>query len=292
MTKNKTFRGAALNVRIHDPEHRDYIRLITLLAQRRTRVKLHGSHRAIFGAPSIGEDPEFGNIAVGYLHKFLDFDAAQSWIDTNSLRTVDPAQISESLRESPVRPEAATGAFLFLEKSHRLIIDADIIPPIVAAKGLQRVLNTPEFTDEFGEATVTVEQSSTLLAELLELPQIFQITIKIIRPNSEDGDDLSDIVEEQLAHDGAREIELELKSFRGKSLKLDEKIKALSELARTNGSVFVNGKDSDGSARRESTAKTPAQHSEQYDSSDPQSHFEAIRSVARRFILKAKDIVS
>lgn len=104
---------------------------------------------------------------------------------------------------------------------------------------------------KFGEAKITIVQSSSGLSQLFSLPVIKEIRITIMRPNPDIlADDFEARMAAHLESTRSRKLELVYQAEQGDSIQPDDDIRRAGEYALETGRVAVKGRNNQGRVER------------------------------------------
>jgi len=129
---------------------------------------------------------------------------------------------------------------------------------------LTTVFERAEFAG-FGQLSVTVQPDPNGLLEMLSLKRISKLRMEIDRPNPDDHEDLEEEILRRLNRMNARTEKLEYLEASNTGLVVDEEVRALADVAKDNGFVYVEGKDADNVKQYLSTKNMPLHVTARYN---------------------------
>lgn len=247
MPRKISFPYGVINITIHPHSPQKYLELFNEAFSPRPPVKqkYRGDE---FISVSLYEieglempTPEFRGI-VGYINKFNRVSG--DWYDGNQGERANeedkPGIDTERFFSNHIM-----FPFVFLSQGHRLFFissqEGKKLSGAYLAKSLEKLLNTQELIEKYGNVSVNVEMSSVGIEAMLGMDRLDKLLIKVTLPN---GDDLEEEEEEwrqRLEEQNVARINENIAAPRNSNLKPDVRTKALMRLAQSNGSITAQG---------------------------------------------------
>ncbi len=203
---------------------------------------------------SIDRSGEANNIVTGAITTFIKFDGDGNWFNAADMAEATEQDISEIHIPQNLFPNAASFYFYFDVQEHKIYFQTyskgKTITPGSALRFFRGFAERSDIADEFGVAKINIVQDKYSLKEMFSIKRIKEINITIAKPNTDIFDDDFEInIEKHLEQTGSREISVSYKSEGNGSIKPDDDIKKISQVALENGTVEVVGRDERGAVR-------------------------------------------
>lgn len=259
MAKDPRITLGALNISA-DPHPEGIYRRFFAAAANRV-VHLRGSDYAKITEPQDrGTDPPsfYGRVLV-----WTEINKDGKWLNQKKNEEATPAEKAKIQIPEDIDPNFRSFNFVFVENAHRLVLEYENelgqhFGPKSADRVFSFLLSEKYFGDETPEVSITVVPSSEVLDRIYNIYRLRRFEIFVMRQNADDLTDEVGRVLDRLVKQGAKSQKLELaKRARIKTLKPDDDMKTLAEVATTNGYVAGEGVDEDGKPVHESTEKHP-----------------------------------
>ncbi len=269
MAKKRSFDIAAMNISLHPHSAAKYVDLIQRIGRMRNAVTVRGEYQAMLGSVRdlYENHPEKG--LTGEIYKFFELDTQSTWFNVVRKKMAEPDERSKIQIPSDLKPHFSFFFYVFFPQSHRFIFEArdgqNRFSPGLAAKMLNQFFERPAILRDFGPVDVTVEPSTESLERILAMPKLRRLHIELVRPNADSLSSVRYKVMERLNGMNAESEKLEYTAQKSKSLKPDEDLKKLAEVAQSNGYVEADGYSGSGKAVYESTKEHPLKETIQYD---------------------------
>jgi hypothetical protein len=269
MPHQKTIKIGALNIVIHPHSPQRYLDLFNQAFGLRERVKYRGDRYGLFGSlQAIDDRPPLEGIH-GFLYRHLELDPDEPWLDLRRYKEAEATDLREINIPRHLKPEMSTSRYIFFPKHHVLIFETRSDEAKTLSHGsaqtiVKHLLNDRRLVETFGEVTVTVIPSRDSLERIFRIPQLRHLTIMVEKPNPDDLAQAEREVLGRLDRQKARQLHVELRAAKGKSLDPDGDTRMLARVASTNGMVEGEGRDGEGNPMREVTTYYPWEGQERY----------------------------
>ncbi|WP_313465133.1 DUF4747 family protein [Pseudomonas nitroreducens] len=258
----------ALNVVLqpHSPEL--YLRMFMTLAKGKFDARVRGDDAILLGSCHYldKDNPLMGG--RGDLYKFLKLDATEAWFNTREMDEASEDDVAELNIPDYLKPHFRKFQYIFFPKGHRMYIITKKAKQSLSQDQVKRFLTTvferAEFAG-FGQLSVTVQPDPNGLLEMLSLKRISKLRMEIDRPNPDDHEDLEEEILRRLNRMNARTEKLEYLEASNTGLVVDEEVRALADVAKDNGFVYVEGKDADNVKQYLSTKNMPLHVTARYN---------------------------
>jgi hypothetical protein len=242
MSRHPKTEVAAINIRIPVEKDRDYVSLISQLAELRLGVKVYGdSYVAISFF-----DPDTG---LGAFSKYTEIDIDGDWFDLEDFELAAPEKIDEIFIPENLRPNHAAFYFKLDAGLHVLTFEKYSDSKSLSTRSVEKyfgeVLSGTEIVQNYGIVEADIVKSYGEVERILALPNLKEIRLLIRRPNPDDvSGSLAKVIEDRLREQNGEEYEEVLKS-KDDGLLPNDRTKSLAQVAAENGQVkaksIVNG---------------------------------------------------
>ena len=291
MPRMKTLKIAALNITIHPHKPELYVNLIRDVFKSRKPARFRSNHFGMIGTFHYLEEDDPLSGIHGELHKFLDFDMEEEWLNLNAHKKADKDDLEEVNIPEHLKPDFSSARYVFYPRRHRLFFesftaDRKSFGPQTVERIFAGLFNNVTIKRKYGPVDVTVEPTREGLEKIFEIPKLRRLKIILTKPNADDQDEEETKVLERLDNQNARRMETTLVGESGMTLAPDEDTRVLASVAASNGRVFGEGKDIEGKPVSESTEDHPWQDVVRYNpkSQGPREAFlSRVADVARNF---------
>lgn len=260
MSRETIARFSAVNIVVHPHPEGIYERLIKSAWRGRLIAQVHGDRWGRI--TQVWESVDKGLPGIhGIISTFTHIDMDQPWLneetdDTASDEDLNALDIPENLK-----PNLRRCRFVLDERDHILSFD------IESAKGgmsggvmerfLSRMFSTEEIVEEFGEVNVTLLHPDETIDDLLNIPGLREIFIRLSKPNPGDFDGgMYEDVMKWLEEQDADKLEQRLSSSDG-PLKPNENTVALARVSDENGYVEARGRQGNVAIRASTKDSAP-----------------------------------
>jgi hypothetical protein len=243
MQRDSKLEVAAINIRIPEDKHRDYVASIKALADLRRGVRIHGdTYLAVsyFNTES----------CLGAFSKYTEIDIDGDWFDLDDFESAAPEKLGEIVIPDNLRPKHSVFLFQLNPELHVVAFSAYAGSRALSARSVGKyfseALAAPAIADQFGLVESDILKSYGEVRRILSLPDIKELTIVISRPNSDNvGETLADIIEKRLREQNADTYEGNLQAKGKNSITPNERTQKLAQVAAENGHVkakaVING---------------------------------------------------
>jgi hypothetical protein len=248
---------AVLNIVCQPHPEGTYRRIFDATAEARRGVQYYGERYA-----SISPISETRNgVFTGRLANWIEPDRRAKTIRVDDLEQVEFAASGVVIPRG-LGLNSRVFNFAFCIKHHALVIELtnDENQKISARQAQRAVKNLLEASkpDGIDEISVYVRSKASAIDSMLSLPSVRKVSIDLRRPNPTDySDDEEDILREMEEENAKRrKTEISLASGRD-TIRLNQRHRAMANVAKDNGSVSVDGTDENGEKVFLSTREMP-----------------------------------
>ncbi|ADY64738.1 hypothetical protein AGROH133_06868 [Agrobacterium tumefaciens] len=203
---------------------------------------------------SLDRRQEMDGIVTGLITTFVKFDKDAEWFNSAELKEATEDELSEIEIPPDLHYNPAYFYFTLIEKTHKLYFQTyskgDTLTPLSAKKFFGHLAKNLEVMNEFGEAQISLVQEKASLDRMFKIDRITEISITIAKPNTDIfDDDFEKNIEGHLAETHSRAVTISYRADAGGSIKPDDDILKISNVALSNGSVEVKGRDEKGAVK-------------------------------------------
>lgn len=262
MPRERTIKVGALNIAMHSPHSpRRYVQMMNDVFKLQRMVRLRKVYGAMLGTLYAARQgsPDLG--LNGEIYRFLKLDPNEPWFNSATREVATEGELRSIKIPEHLLPHLQRIPFVFRPMTHRLYFAAkdrtDSLGPLVAQRLFDQLLAPLINEMDYPSIEVTVMPDQDSIERILRMPALETLTIKLVRPNADDGDDDQSRWLAKLETERARRIELRLVAERNATLQPDEETQIMAKVAATNGSVFATGRDVQGLPIQESTTAKP-----------------------------------
>jgi hypothetical protein len=286
MGRERKIEVGALNIKTHPHSPEQYADLFKDSYEKELPGKIRGSFFGIIGnMRPIEDDPVAG--LEGFIYKFMNLDPNAPWLNLANRKVLERDSEGRPIIPDHIKPDLKMIPFVFFPKSHRLVFDRKGI----SAGSLQRMLSAifahEEIAQKNGSVDVIVESSHESIERILKISRKTKLTIKISKPNPDEGSDDEKRVLEKMGMQNADRMEHVLVTKNKDGLKPDDDTQILMRTARSNGVVLAEGRDEEGQKVEESTQEHPYTATDSYDP----DHMEILEAVRRLAYSVVKEVL-
>ncbi|GAK71146.1 hypothetical protein RRU01S_15_00710 [Agrobacterium rubi TR3 = NBRC 13261] len=244
--------ASALNIRLHPHEQGTYSKWLRTVYRKRIIGPVHGDRHGMIS--SLDTRQEIEGIVTGLITTFVKFDKDAEWFNSAELKEATEDELSEIEIPPDLHYNPAYFYFALHEKTHKLYFQTyskgDTLTPLSAKKFFGYLAKNIDVMREFGEAQISLVQEKASLERMFEIDRITEISITIAKPNTDIfDDDFDKNIENHLAETHSRAITISYKADAGGSIQPDDDIRKISNVALSNGSVEVKGRDEKGAVK-------------------------------------------
>ena len=158
--------------------------------------------------------------------------------------------------------------------------DGHTLGPSNAVTLMDKLFNDAQLADEFGKVEVTHIPCIDELSKALGMHRLESLELLISRPNPDDQSDAERRVLRRMNEMHVVEQTQQYKAIPGRSIKIDQDLKVLANIAAKNGEVTAKGKDDLSKPQIYATSRHPWKDKFYYNSS--------VDSPFDLFVMKAK----
>lgn len=262
MARERTIKIGAINIAMHAPHspHR-YVQMMFEVFRQQRMVRLGKVYGAMLGTvyATQRDRPTLG--LSGEIYRFLKLDPNEPWFNAATKEVATEGELRAIRIPEHLLPHLQRIPFVFRPRSHRLYFAArdrqDSLGPLVAQRLFERLL--APLTNELGYPTieVTVMPDQDSIERILNMPTLEKLSIRLVRPNPDDGDDDQARWLAKMEKQRTRRMELQLVAERNGTIEPDQETKVMARVAANNGLVYASGRDADGLPIQESTKEKP-----------------------------------
>ncbi|VGO12642.1 hypothetical protein PDESU_01195 [Pontiella desulfatans] len=279
MGRERKVEVGAINIKTHPHSPMQYAELFEDVYEKEYLGKIRGSYYGIIGNMRCIEEGKPKAGLEGFFYRFMNLDPNAPWLNLESRKVLDKDAEGRPIIPDHIKPDLKRIPFVFFPKTHRLVFDRKTISPGSLQRLLESIFAHEAIIQEHGSVDVLVESSHESIERILKVHRKTKLTIKISKPNPDEGSDDEIRVLEKLGAQNADRLEHILATKEKDGLKPDDDTQILMRTARSNGVVFVEGKDEDGEKVEESTKEHPYTKTDSYNP-DHLTLLEAVRRIA------------
>lgn len=250
MARRQQAQAGAINIRVHDHPTSDvYLHLLKSAYDLQRPLKARGEQMLLLS--SLNKPKMDGTLQYveGMLARFTNINSDEPWFNLKTKNVAESGEVSEIDIPEHLRPGFKGFRFCFFPKKHYFVFeraaDKSTISHGMVESFLERLLNSPELSDDYGEVNVNTVCEEKGLREIYAIPTLKNLEIVIKRPNPDQLSSDEAVVMARLAKMNANKVQQKLTATTGESLKPDADTKILAKVALDNGFVKGEGHDSD-----------------------------------------------
>lgn len=274
MANKRLYSVCAVNLRVHPHPEGVYEELFKFVMALKRSISVHGMTHVLM--TSMKRDSIAGHeVLYGSLSKYTKIKLDGKWFNESEMRVAEEEELMEINIPDYLQPNLTEFRFALFPKKHVVFVefeaDGEKLSPRLIGRYFDSLFSASRIVEKFGVVDVTVVPDVNAVSEILALPVIKKVEMKIKRPNPDDLDDIDDedfdektlrIMDEQ----NISEVRQLYVARRGASLVLNEASLLKAELASKNGEVIVSGRDINGNRAELSTADRPMVERSYFDS--------------------------
>lgn len=255
MARQIKISASSLNIRLHPHSPDIYISWLDKIYRKRLIAQVYGDRYGMLS--SLDRSKSDDKVLSGVITTFVKFDKDGQWFNSSELKEATEDEVSTISIPVDLHWNPASFYFKFFAKSHRLYFQTysggKSITPLSALKFFNNLARDLDVVREFGEAQISLVQDRATLDKMFKIDRIKEISITILKPNTDIfDDDFEQNIEAHLAQTHSREISVTYKADKGGSIDPDNDIRKISNVALENGSVKVVGRDGKGAVKMNS----------------------------------------
>lgn len=271
MARTRVIQISALNIAMQSPHSIGaYVELMRQVYRRRRIVSLGKLHGAMIGSMHLIDKEKPNRGLTGEFYRFIKLDPTHPWFNLETNRAATDDDVDQIKIPKKLLPHLQRLPFYFIPKTHRLYFvskdKSDTLSPAIAKRVIEALVQPLVELGQFPNVDVTAIPDSESLDRIFRLPQLETITIRLVRPNPDDGDEAEIDWMKRLEELNTREVTFQAKANPNESITPDEGMKVMAGVAAENGRVDAVGRDASGMRVEESTAQRPLRHREIVDS--------------------------
>lgn len=256
-SRDRKLEVSCLNLVLHPHSQELYIALLKTIHANKLDIKVRGDDAVMLGSVFKGEE---GDVYVGEIFKFLKLNAAEDWFNTLSMEVASRNDVSGIVIPENLKPHFKRFQYAFFPSKHRLFYvsrsGSDALSPGLLKKFFEGAAESAALA-EFGSLTVTVEPRIDSTEQIFSIPRISRLEMEINKPNPDDLAGLDVEMQERLRRLNAKKEIVILVEANTEGLQPDDELKALADVAASNGKVYAKGRDVEGSVIKLSTESMP-----------------------------------
>ncbi|MGO7211151.1 DUF4747 family protein [Rhizobium ruizarguesonis] len=249
MARKIKISASSLNIRLHPHNQEIYITWLNSIYRKRIIAHVYGDRFGMLS--SIDRSKSEDGILSGLITTFVKFDKEGQWFNSSDLKEATEDDVSEISIPLNLHWNPSSFFFKFFAKSHRLYFqtysEGKAFTPLSAQNFFKNLAKNLDIIGDFGEAQISIVQDKATLDKMFKIERIKEISITILKPNTDIfDDDFEKNIEAHLAQTRSREITVTYKADANGSIAPDSDIEKISKVALDNGSVKVSGRDQKG----------------------------------------------
>ncbi len=263
MKETNTVTISVLNITMHPHSAGGYVSLLQTAAKSGIAIQVRGNLflKFVRGTFSLsGKDKRKG--IYGEIAKYTDIPKDAKWLNIKTGKEADEADMKAVKIPEDLKPNFQGFTFIFYPENHTFVYEQkngsfQLSPAFVEAF-LSGLFHEESIIKKFGKVDVTVLPQQDKVEEILRIPELKKLTMRITRPNPDDFDeDFDREVLDLLDNENVGTQIIENRAVRGKSLNLNTKTQQLAKVASQNGYVEGEGYDNLGVRQKDSTKNHP-----------------------------------
>lgn len=232
---------AAINIRIHDKDRRDYPKLIKTLSLLKRGVRT-------LGKTNLAINYFNEKTMIGVMLKYDELPSEDEWFNTDNFDGASEEDLKEIIIPERLKPNYARFYFSLDPKLHVVAFQSyggsKSLSTLSVEKYFKGALLWKEVTDAFGDVDADILTDYGAVDRILDLENLKELEIIIRPPNSDDiGETLAHVIEERLREQNADEYRERLKAKGKKRLEPNPRTRALAHVAAENGEVKAKNQE-------------------------------------------------
>jgi len=250
MARPQQAQAGAINIRVHHHPTSDvYLNLLKSAYDLQRPLKARGEQMLLLSSLSKPKMDGSLQYVEGILARFTNINSDEPWFNLKTKKVAESDEVSVIDIPEYLRPGFKGFRFCFFPKKHYFVFeraaDKSTISHGMVESFLEKLLNSAELSDEFGEVNVNTVCEEKGLREIYRIPTLRKLEIVIKRPNPDELSSDEAVVMERLAKMNANKVQQSLTAARGESLEPDSDTKILAKVALDNGFVKGEGLDNE-----------------------------------------------
>lgn len=270
MGRQKHFDVSGINIRVHTKhEAQEYVNLWEALLKTRSYV-VHANTALMIGDVRYEDKKNPEALISGNFYRFLEVDLDNPWFNIDKHKKATDEDVVQVNIPVELKPNLTEIPYVFNPKNHCLYFISKAAgtaaSPRMVNKLLTTLCNSEKIFDQFKKVDLTILTDKGKVDEMLNWPEIRNLTIKIERPNPVDHDDERLIFERLQNRRVESETRIYKKASGETSIIPDQEMKDLAHIAANNGIVEVTGKNPMRSPDKATSSNFPLKIKGIYDS--------------------------
>ena len=259
--------ASALNIRLHPHAPETYVAWLDAIYRKKLIAPVFGDRHGMIS--SLNRSRAEDGVLTGVITTFVKFDAAADWFNSDNLEEATVDDVSQINIPKNMHYNPAQFFFTFQARTHRFYFQTyskgKTLTPLSAKNFMSYLSRNLDVLERFGEAQISVVQEKATLDKMFKIDRIKEISITILKPNTDIfDDDFEQNIEAHLAKTKSRQLTVTYKADANGSIDPDDDIKKISDVALHNGSVKVVGRDEKGAVTLNSE-NFPEEYHDRYD---------------------------
>jgi hypothetical protein len=259
--------ASSLNVRLHPHSPELYLRWLETIYRKKLIAPVYGDRHGMLSLLDRSQSDQA--IFSGVITTFVKFEKDGDWFNSENLEDATQADVSQISIPQNLHYNPAQFYFKLYANQHKLFFQTyskgKTLTPMSAQKFFSHLAANLEIMGEFGEAQISIVQDKATLDKMFSIPRIKEISITILKPNTDIfDDDFERNIEGHLAETRSRAMTVTYRADVNGSIEPDDDIKKISRVALDNGSVKVSGRDERGAVNLNSES-FPEELHDRYD---------------------------
>ena len=245
MARDRKIEICALNIAANPHPPGVYRQILLAASKRITRAR--GSDFAKITAPTTSDD---GQILTGRILVWTDIDMKGRWLDLEKEELLTVEDQDQINIPEKAKPNYRVFGYVFRVASHRLYFESlnefgEGLGPTTARRVFENLVQADGVRPEATEVEVTVLPKEGAVEQVLKLPGLRSLEIKLLLPNADDIDPQARarIYQRMRAMRAKRLDERVVKQAGAASLIPDDELRELAAIAAENGSVKGEGRE-------------------------------------------------
>ena len=253
---------AGLNISMHNPHSpQGYVGLFSAAYRLEEVVPQGELHALMLGALYGAKNGVENNQITGEIYRFVKVDANEPWFDLKTRKQAQEDEVDKINIPDHLLAHMQRMPFVFHPKTHTLFyVAADRkakLGPQAAERFFQRLFDRVVDSQHIPSVEVTAIPDYDELDSMLNTYQLSKLVMQFKRPNPDDAHEFYKRFTQRMEAQGIKTINEELIAAGEEGLMPDRQTRKELEVAATNGSVRVIGKDASGQRVDLSTTQRP-----------------------------------
>lgn len=270
MGRKINFDVSGVNIRVHTVhEPLEYVALWEAMNKTRSYI-VHANNALMIGDLRYADKDDPHGLILGNFYRFLEVDLENPWFDIDKHKKAAEEDVDKVKIPVALKPNLTEIPYVFNPKTHQLYFVSKSslasASPHLVHKLLSAICQKREISDKFNKVDLTILTDKGKVEEMLNWPEIRNLSIKIERPNPVDQDDERAVYDRLRARRLESETTIYKKASGESSIIPDEEMKARARIAANNGLVEVSGKNLQRVSDKASSSDFPLKLKGIYDS--------------------------